>query len=108
MFSCAGMQLGAPDDTPELTNKKAYTVARKEFALTLKKYNDYYDKADAETQAKWKEEVDPLFKTADKALDGWQLAIDNNWDAAGNESKYLEMKSELLIMLVGVFGITEE
>lgn len=106
-FSCQGMQLGGPDDSPQLKQKKAYMAARKEFALTLEKYNDYYDKASAEQQSRWKENIDPVFKQVDTALKAWKLAIDNNWDPAAQEQKYLDMKSDLLLLLVEVFGVEE-
>lgn len=105
-ISCA--TLGGPDDSPELAAKKAYMAARKEFALTLQKYNTYYKAASDSTKAKWKEDIDPLFKAADKGLDGWKLAIDLDMDPASQEEAYLRLKSELLIMLVDVFGIKEE
>lgn len=101
--SCAGMQMGGADDSPQLKQEKAYLAARKEFALTLKKYNDYYDRANAATQAKWKEQIDPLFKKTDKALKAWKLAIDQDFDATSQEQFYLDMKGELFMLLVDVF-----
>ena len=38
--SCTAMQLGGEEDSELLKQKKAYMAARKEFALTLQKYND--------------------------------------------------------------------
>ncbi len=105
-ISCAS--LGGPTDSPELVAKKSYMAARKEFALTLQKYNTYYDAASDSTKAKWKENIDPLFKAADKGLDGWKLAIDMDMDPASQEQAYLRLKSELLIMLVEVFGVKED
>jgi len=103
--SCSGMQLGAPDDSPKLKQEKAYLAARKEFALTLKKYNDYYDRTDAATKAKWKEQIDPLFQKTDKALKAWKLAIDEGFDATSQEQFYLDMKGELFMLLVDVFNL---
>lgn len=107
VFGCSGMQLAGPDDSEELARDKAYMAARKEFALTLQKYNDYYDKASPETQAEWKEKIDPLFKSVDKALKGWKLALDNDWGDAGQEQKYMDLKANLLILLVDVFGVED-
>lgn len=106
LSGCAA--LGGKDDSPELKQQKTYMQARKEFALTAKKYNEYYDKADAATQAKWKKDIDPWFLKVDKALDAWKLAIDQGWDPSAQEEKYLDLKSDLLILLVDVFGIKEE
>lgn len=108
LVNCSGLQLGGPDDPPELKQKKAYMAARKEFALTLKQYNDYYDRASPETQAKWKSEIDPMFKKVNTALDAWKLAIDNNWQPDSQEQKYLDLKSDLLLLLVDVFGVKED
>lgn len=103
MMGCPGMQIGGENDTPEQKQAKAYMAARKEFALTLQKYNDYYATAGMETQVKWKEKIDPMFRQVDKALDGWMLAIDNNWDPAVQEQTFLKLKSDLIILLVDVF-----
>lgn len=107
-YGCSGLQLGQPDEPEIVKQKKAYAAARKEFALTLQKYNQYYDRASPEQQAEWKENIDPWFKKVDTALDAWKLAIDNNWDPAAQEQKYLDMKSDLLLLLVDVFGVKEE
>jgi L-ribulose-5-phosphate 3-epimerase UlaE len=96
--------LGASDDSPELRSKKAYMAAVKEFALTLQKYNTYYDQADEATQAKWKENIDPAFKQVDLALAAWKLAMDNNFDPAANEQAYLQLKADLLVLLLNVFN----
>lgn len=100
--SCAN--LAGVNDSPQLKEKKTYMTARKEFALTLEKYNVYYNKADLETQAEWKKDIDPWFNKVNKALAAWKLAINNDWDPASQSEKYLDLKSELLILLVDVFG----
>ena len=100
--SCAN--LAGVNDSPQLKEKKTYMTARKEFALTLEKYNLYYSRAEAATQAEWKKDVDPWFHKVNKALDAWKMAIDNDWDPASQEEKFLDLKSELLILLVDVFG----
>lgn len=103
LFGCSGLQLGAPDDPPELKQDKAYMAAVKEYALTVKKYNQYYEAADPETQAKWKKDIDPTVLKVKKALDAWKLAIDNNWDPATQEQTFLSLKADLIILLVDVF-----
>lgn len=103
LIGCGGLQLGGPEDSEQLKQEKAYMAARKEFALTLQKYNDYYATADEETKAKWKKDIDPVFRQVDKALDGWKLAIDNDWDPAVQEQTFLKLKSDLIILLVDVF-----
>ena len=103
LISCPGMQIGGGTDTPEQKQAKAYLAARKEFALTLQKYNDYYAQESEENKAKWKENIDPMFRQVDKALDAWKLSIDNNWDPAVQEQTFLRLKSDLIILLVDVF-----
>lgn len=100
MVSCAGMQLGAPDDPIELKQDKAYMVAVKEFGSTLQDYNRHYALADAETRAEWKAKYSPLFHEADEALKDWGKALDNNWDPLVTEQIYLKLKARLLILLL--------
>lgn len=102
MASCGGRSLMGPDDTPELGQKKAFMVADKEIAQSLVKYNDYYARASDEEKAEWKKSIDPLFIAADKALDAWELAIDDNLDPAVQEQMYLELKSDLFILLLQI------
>lgn len=106
LAGCAS--LAGKDDSPQLKEKKTYMTARKEFALTIEKYNVYYAGADSEIQAEWKVNIDPLFMQVNKALSAWKMAIDNNWDPTGSEAQFLRLKSELLIYLVDVFGVKEE
>ena len=96
------------EDSPVLKQKKSYMQARKEFAMTLEKYNDYSSKAMAEQQVKWKVTIDPLFRTADQGLDAWKLAIDDNISPGAQEQLYLSLKSKLFFYLVEVFGVEEE
>lgn len=104
LMSCAGFQLGGEDDTPALKQKKAYMAAVKEYALTLQKYNVYYDSADEATKADWKKNIDPVFKQVNNGLMAWKLALDNDFDATANEQAYLKLKGDLFIMLVTVFN----
>ncbi len=104
LTGCGALQLGAPDDPPELKRQKAYMAARKEFALTLKQYNDHYDITPAATQAIWREKYDPLFDDVDDALTSWKMALDKGFDPDSQEQLYLDLKSKLLLELVNVFG----
>ncbi len=105
---CSMFQVAGEQDSPELKRDKEYLAARKEFALTLQDYNKHYAVAPVLTQQKWKAEIDPKFRTVDKALDSWKLAIDKGFDPASQEQLYLQLKSELLFMLVDVFGVVKE
>ena len=66
-------------------------TARKEFALSLEKYNDYYAKATPEVQAKWQVEIDPYFREGNAALNAWKQAIDNSQDPASQEQLFLSI-----------------
>ena len=105
MFMCVSCaSLAGKDDSPELREKKTYMTARKEFALSLEKYNDYYAKATPEVQAKWQVEIDPYFREGNAALNAWKQAIDNSQDPASQEQLFLSIKSKLLKLLVDVYG----
>lgn len=108
VVGCSMFQVAGEKDSPELKRDKEYLAARKEFALTLQDYNDHYAVAPVLTQQKWKAEIDPVFKKVDKALDSWKLAIDKGFDPASQEQLYLKLKSELLFLLVDVFGVVKE
>lgn len=107
MAGCGLIPIAGEEDPPELIRDKEYMTARKEFALTLQMYNDYYARADDATKAKWKKNIDPLFKKADKALDSWKMAIDQGFTPDSQEQLYLTLKSDLLLALVEVFGVKE-
>jgi len=102
LAACAGTSLMGPDDTPELGRKKAYMVARKEFAQTLQRYNDHYARADAETKAKWKKDIDPKWAPVEKALDAWEIAITDDIDPAAKEQMYLDLKTEFFRLLLSI------
>ncbi len=82
-------------------------VALKEFTQTLTSYNDFYASASVETKAEWKENIDPWFRTTNKALIAWKVAIDDNLNPQAEEQAFLEVKRELLILLLGI-GMEEE
>lgn len=53
----------------------AYQIASDEFVSLIKNYNLWYNQQDAETQAKWKENVEPLFEQANMIFDSWEAAL---------------------------------
>lgn len=100
LTGCASWQLGAPEDSIELKQDKAYMVAVGELGKTVQDYNRHYALADTETKAKWKAKYSPLFHEANDALKDWEKALDNNWDPAITEQIYLKLKARLLILLL--------
>jgi len=101
-LSCA--MLAGKDDPPELVEKKTYMTARKEFALSLEKYNLYFAQATSDVQAKWRVNIDPYFREGNAALNAWKQAIDNSQDPASQEQLFLSIKAKLLRLLVDVYG----
>jgi hypothetical protein len=91
-----------------LTPKHDYMTSRREFTLTLTKYNDWYDVQTPEKQAEWKAKFDPLFIAADDALKTWKTALDSGTTSPAAEQRYLKMKGDLLAMLVKAGVIVEE
>ena len=54
---------------------RSYVIADKELTAIAEQYDTWYQIADDEQRAEWKERVDPLFIEADKIMDDWQLLL---------------------------------
>ena len=89
----------------EQTGETRYLTASRWFNDNYKQYLDMYDSMCCETKAKWKAEIDPLFKTASDALDAWGAVIGTG-DADNAEDTYMALKSQLLLKLIEI-GIIE-
>ena len=87
-----------------LTPKQQYLTARLEFNTIQKQYLDYYDKAAAEQQAKWKKDVDPYFAKVESALDIWGLAVKDGVATGEHFSNYMSLKNDLIDALNEVYG----
>jgi hypothetical protein len=55
--------------------KSEYIAVSKEYTRVSKQYNDAFDLAPPEVQAKWYKEIDPAFDAADNALDAWRDSL---------------------------------
>jgi len=99
LSSCYTMSTG-------LTEEQAYLAASREFTLSLSKYNDWYDMQSPEVQAKWKEELDPLFLTGNAVLNSWKMKIKAGEVGTMEEQELLRIKSEILHKMyeAGIFG----
>ena len=91
--------------TGDLTSKQIYLAADREFTLTLKQYNDWYDLQSPEVKAKWKLKIDPLFVIGSSVLDNWKMAIDAGGTGEVQEQELLKLKSQILHLMfnAGVF-----
>lgn len=86
-----------------LTPLQTYAVASSEFTDTVRKYNEYYEQLDEETQAEWNSKYRPIIRDADRALDAWKLSV--YLESADIETKkelYMAVKAELLKLLAEV------
>ena len=91
----------------EMKPKEVYHEALKWYNFNLEQYLDYYDAAPESIQMKWKTNIDPWFKKADKALEAWKSVL----DAPGEQEKievWISIKNELVMLLISQGIITEE
>jgi hypothetical protein len=89
---------------PKFDAKRTYLASRLEFNAVWKQYLDYYDRAPKEHQAKWKAEIDPWFNKGKTALDAWGLAVNQGADPAAKMQTFINIKNELIDMLVPIMG----
>lgn len=94
VVGCSGMQLGA--DNP----KQVYLKARMTFNGLLSDYISNKKAAPPDVRARWTKKVDPLFEKAGKALDAWGKAAMAEAPAYNQQQAYLELKNQLLNMLL--------
>jgi hypothetical protein len=88
-----------------LTPSQIYLAADREFTLTLKQYNDWYDMQSPETQEVWKLKIDPLFVVGSSTLDNWKMVLKAGGSGEIQEEELLKLKSQILHMMyeAGVF-----
>jgi len=88
-----------------LTPHQIYLAADREFTLTLKQYNDWYDMQSPETQTVWKTKIDPLFIIGSATLDNWKMVLKSGGSGEVQEEELLKLKSQILHMMyeAGVF-----
>jgi hypothetical protein len=54
---------------------RSYVIADKELTAIAEQYDTWYQIADSEQQAQWRNDIDPLFIEMDKLMDDWQLLL---------------------------------
>lgn len=106
ILAFSGCVLFQGAEIPETPEGK-YLAARIEFNSVLTRYLDFYDKADAEVQAKCYRDVDPLFDWGHAALSAWSLGLRVGTPTAEYEAEVLKLKNEILVLLFDLFGWTE-
>jgi len=89
----------------DLNPEEQQLEARLAFNSMVGQYLVKYRAADAETQQKWKKDVDPVIKKAETALDLWKFAANlKNPDKAIEQQKiFLALKDEILDLLIESF-----
>lgn len=81
------------------TPEGKYLAARVGFNKSVATYEEYYQAASEETQAKWKAEIDPFVLSGFTALDGWKLARVEGTPTAEWEREFLSLKRKLVNLL---------
>jgi len=85
----------------ELTPKETYHEAQLWYNFNLEQYLNYYDVLDADTQAELKEDVDPVFARASKALEAWGKVV-----GAGTEQEkfaaWSSVKNQVIVELLAL------
>lgn len=81
-----------------LTPNQRYYAALKAFDDNVEDYLAMYKVAPAETQAKWKKNIDPVIKQANTALKAWKQALGTS-EEASQEKVWMEVKDQLLAAL---------
>lgn len=91
--------------TGNLTPKQVYLAADREFTLTLKQYNDWYELQSPEVKDKWKMKIDPLFLIGSSTLDNWKMVLDAGGNGDIQEEELLKLKSQILHLMfeAGIF-----
>jgi hypothetical protein len=62
-------------------------------------YNRWYGAAPAQTQARWKKNLDPLFIKADRLIDAAEIVADTGGDTTDQVEQLIQIKSEILKLL---------
>ena len=83
-----------------------YSAALEVFDDAVEGYVVYYNLADPETQANWKQDIDPKILTAGKALETWGLAVKQHEPAADKYEQYIALKRNLFALMF-TLGILE-
>ena len=90
----------------KISPEHTYLKALRHFNNTVETYEEHYQAQIPETQAKWKEQIDPLTKLASSALDTWRDAISD----PQVEINYRQKLSDLIraLLTIGVVEVKEE
>lgn len=78
---------------------QAYVTVDKEFTTLTEQYEVWYQAADAETKARWKEKIDPLILEADRLLDVYQTVLLAGGDPTNQIVALREIKTAILVEL---------
>ena len=78
---------------------QTYVTIDKEFTTLAEQYQIWYTAADAATQARWKQNIDPLFKRADEVLDAYQTILLAGSDPANQIAELRKLKTQILTQL---------
>lgn len=103
-------------DTPQTMEERqskaldAYLVARAQLNDFMQSYSTYKFALSPEQQLEIGEKVVPKFERADDILDTWQSVVLSGGLGYGNEQIWLQMKKDLVLLLVevGVIKLEEK
>jgi hypothetical protein len=105
-----------PPDAPQTMEERqskaldAYLVARAQLNDFMQSYSTYKFALSPEQQLEIGEKVVPKFERADDVLDAWQSVVLSGGLGYGNEQIWLQIKKDLVLLLVevGVIKVEEK
>jgi hypothetical protein len=83
-----------------------YSAALEVFNDAVDGYATHYSMASPGTQAKWKEDIDPIILKTANALGVWGLAVKRHESAADKYAQYMTLKRELFLLMFST-GVLE-
>jgi hypothetical protein len=83
---------------------RGYVAATEELATLAQTYNQRFEEASPTAQARWIEEIDPLFIRAETALKTWRLALDVKENPRTQMEVFMQIRR---LILINLFEVTE-
>jgi len=100
--ACANMRAAIKQD-PQQAAYYAYDQALQWYTQSAETYDMHYQLADEATKAKWKAEIDPIFKDMKKILDNWQTSLSVGYWDSPDVQNFKTLKTKILLMGLSFF-----
>jgi hypothetical protein len=103
LFVSCGSFGNTVKQNPEQAAYYAYDKALQWYTQSAETYEMHYQLADAQTKAKWKSEIDPIFKDMKKVLDNWKTSLSVGFFNSTNDQDFKTLKTRIILMGLNFF-----